>query len=114
MKTNSRRPIGRALMAALSAATLLVAGCASLPSGQLPTEAALQTIKPGMTRTQVETQFGRPFWVFGVWQEHMTILNYRFNRNECVIWQVSIRTDGTVKDTSYGNDPACEAPNDKS
>lgn len=111
MNTISRGAACRSAIAALGAATLLIAGCASLPSGQLPTEAALNTIKPGMTRTQVEAEFGRPFWVFGVWQEHMTILNYRFNRNECIIYQVSIRTDGTVKDTGYGNDPGCEAPN---
>ena len=113
MKIDSRSAVRRAATVAASAALLLTAGCAALPSGQLPTEAALNTIKPGMSRAEVEGRFGRPFWVFGVWQEHMTILNYRFNRNECIIFQVSIRTDGTVKDTGYGNDPGCEAPNDK-
>lgn len=94
------------------AAVLLVlaaAGCAAF--GPLPpalTEADFATIQPGMTSNQVLARFGRPTWVFGVWQEHLSIWNYRYNRNDCIIYQVSVRPDGTVRDAAQGYDPACD------
>jgi hypothetical protein len=94
--------------------TIALSGCAGLNSTPMPTEAALMTIQPGMTRADVEARFGRPFWVFGVRKDHMTILNYRFNRNECVIYQVGVLPDGIVSEAGPGMDPACDGPNDKS
>ncbi len=93
--------------AALSA--LAAAGCTAF--GPLPpalTEADFATIQPGMTSSEVLARFGRPTWVFGVRQEHLSIWNYRYNRNDCIIYQVSVRPDGTVRDAAQGYDPACD------
>ena len=97
------------------AAALLVlggAGCAALgPRGPAPSEADFATIRPGITQAELLARFGRPTWVFGVRQENLSIWNYRFNRNDCVIYQVSVRPDGTVRDAAPGYDPACDGPN---
>ena len=55
-------------------------------------------------------RFGPPTWAFGVRQENLTIWNYRFNRNDCIIYQVSVRPDGSVRDAGTGYDPACDGP----
>lgn len=88
-----------------------VSGCASWgPIVNGSTEADYMTIKPGMTRDEVVARFGRPTWAFGVRQENLTILNYRYNRNDCVIYQVSVRPDGIVRDANSAWDPACDGP----
>jgi hypothetical protein len=88
-----------------------VAGCAALgQGGPRPTEADFATIKPGMTRDEVVNRFGRPTWMFGVRQDNMTVLNYRYNPNDCVIYQVSVLPDGIVRDAGPGYDPACDGP----
>jgi len=46
----------------------------------------------------------------GVRQEDLTIWNYRFNPNDCIIFQVSMRPNGTARDGSQAWDPACDAP----
>jgi outer membrane protein assembly factor BamE (lipoprotein component of BamABCDE complex) len=92
------------------AGALALAACAELANVPRPTEADFATIQPGMTSQQILTRFGRPTWVFGVRQENLTIWNYRYNRNDCVIYQVSIRPDGTVRDAAPGYDPACDGP----
>jgi hypothetical protein len=96
------------------AATLVLAlaGCASWQRSPALTEADFMTIKPGMTRSEVEARFGRPNWVFRVRQEDMTILNYRYNPNDCIIYQVSILPNGIVHDAGTGNDPRCDGPDD--
>jgi hypothetical protein len=79
--------------------------------GSLPparTEADFAAIKPGMTAQEVLARFGPPTWQFGVRQENLTIWNYRYNPFDCVIWQVSVRPDGTVRDSGSGWDPACD------
>ena len=89
----------------------IASGCAAIaPTGRAPTEADFATIQPGMTRQQVVDRFGPPTWTFGVRQEDLTILNYRFNRNDCIIYQVSVRPDGTVRDAGTGWDPRCDGP----
>ena len=94
-----------------SVALLSLAACAGFPArGPMPTEADFATIQPGMTSQQVLARFGRPTWVFGVRQENLTIWNYRYNRSDCVFYQVSIRPDGTVRDAAPGSDPACDGP----
>jgi hypothetical protein len=92
---------------------LSAAGCAAPPGnlGRMPTENDFAAIQPGWTSQQVLARFGRPTWTFGVRQENLTIWNYRFNRNDCIIYQVSVRPDGTVRDGSTGYDPACDSPN---
>lgn len=108
----SLRSLGSvAAFAAVSASA--VSGCASgWNSGWGPraTEANLAAIKPGMTQAEVLASVGRPTWVFGVRQDNLTIWNYRFNHNDCVIYQVSIRPDGTVRDAATGYDPICDGP----
>ena len=101
--------------AALRLAALLAAGglaaCANLVTGRPAlAEADFATIAPGMTGNAVLARFGPPTWIFGVRQENLSIWNYRFNRNDCVIYQVSVRPDGTVRDASPGYDPACDGP----
>jgi outer membrane protein assembly factor BamE (lipoprotein component of BamABCDE complex) len=90
---------------------LATAGCAV--NGQFratPTQADLATIQAGMTREQVLARVGPPTWVFGVWQEHLSIWNYRYSRTDCIIYQVSMRPDGIVRDSAQGYDPACDGP----
>ena len=48
--------------------------------------------------------------MFGVRQEDLTIWNYRVNPNDCIIFQVSMRPNGTARDGSQAWDPACDAP----
>ena len=86
-------------------------GCAGVVSPErAPTEADFATIQPGMRSQEVVGRFGRPTWVFGVRQEDLTIWNYRFNRSDCIIYQVSVRPDGTVRDGGTAWDPACARP----
>jgi len=87
-------------------------GCTSfLQSRPAPTEADFATIRPGMSSQEVVNRFGPPTWSFGVRQEDLTILNYRFNRNDCIIYQVSVRPDGSVRDAGTAWDPGCDGPN---
>ena len=103
--------------AAALLSVLAAAGCAAIvplgASRPMLSEADFATIRPGMTRDEVLARFGRPTWIFGVRQENLSIWNYRYNRNDCFIYQVSMRPDGTVRDASQGYDPACDAPNDR-
>ena len=101
-RAHALRALGLAIML-----PAVVAGCATGPQ---PTEADFATIRPGMTRDEVLARFGPPTWSFGVRQERMTIMNYRYNRNDCVIYQVSVLPDGTVRDAAPGYDPACDGP----
>ena len=97
--------------ACLVGAGAVLAGCtfvASVPPR--PTEADFAMIKPGMSAQEVLARFGPPTWTFGVRQENLTIWNYRYNPLDCVIHQVSVRPDGTVRDAGSGWDPACDGP----
>ena len=96
------------IAAALLAATC--AGCAGLTAGPHPTGADFTAIQPGMTRDEVVARLGRPVWTFGVRQENLTIMNYRPNHNDCTIYQVSVRPDGTVRDVGSAWDTACDGP----
>lgn len=92
-------------------AMLALAGCTVLAQrGPALTENDFATIQPGMTREQVLARFGPPTWIFGVRQENLSIWNYRYSRTDCVIYQVSMRPDGTVRDAAHGYDPACDGP----
>ena len=96
----------RWVLAPMLAACL--AACAGFRGARTPTESELATIKEGMTRDQVLTRVGPPTWTFKVRQEDLTIWNYRYNRNDCLIYQVSVRPNGTVRDAGIGQDPACD------
>ena len=90
-------------------AALATAGCAVNGNFRAPaTEQDLATIQPGWTRDQVLARVGPPTWVFGVRQENLSIWNYRYSRTDCIIYQVSMRPDGTVRDSAQGYDPACD------
>ena len=63
-----------------------------------------------MSSQEVLAKFGPPTWTFGVRQENLTIWNYRYYCGDCIIYQVSMRPDGTVRDAGTGWDPACDGP----
>jgi len=103
----------RTALAAASLAGCLCA-CAGFPLARNITESDLASIQPGMTQDDVVARLGPPTWVFKVRQEDLTIMNYRYNRNECVIYQVSVRPDHTVRDAGTAQDPICDqGPNDR-
>ena len=104
-------PIPRIVRRVLAVAVLLAAtACSTLPYGSMSTANETPSITPGMTRQEVLNRLGRPTWVYGVWQENLTILNYRFSHSDCTIYQVSVRPDGIVKDAGTAWDPACDGP----
>ena len=65
-------------------------------------------IKPGMTRAEVLGRVGPPTWTFRVRQEDLTIWNYRYSHAACIVYQVSMRAEGTVRDVGTTFDPGCE------
>jgi hypothetical protein len=95
---------------AFVAALLVLSACTAVRAVPSATEADFAAIRPGMTRDQVLARFGPPAWSFGVRQENLTIMNYRYSYGSCTIYQVSVRPDGTVKDASPAWDPACDQP----
>lgn len=96
------------LIAALAGA----AGYSTLQSGRPALdESDFAAIRPGMTRDEVLNRFGRPTWTFAVWQERLTIWNYRYSHSACIVYQVSMRPDGTVRDAGTAADPACDGGN---
>ena len=90
----------------------LLAACAGLQATKTPTESALSSIGEGMTRDEVLARVGPPTWTFRVRQESLTIWNYRYNRNDCLIYQISMRPNGTVRDAGVSQDPACDHDRD--
>jgi hypothetical protein len=91
-------------------AALCAAGCASIKPAPYATELDFAQIQPGWTRDQVVARFGPPTRTFQVWQENLTIMNYRYNRSSCTIHQISVRPDGTVRDAGPAWDTACDGP----
>ncbi|HEX2540292.1 MAG TPA: hypothetical protein VHM00_04335 [Caldimonas sp.] len=106
-RTLSFHPFAAALLLAAGAA-----GCtAIIAPGRALSDADFNALQPGMTREQVLARVGPPTWTFGVRQENLTIWNYRWDRASCLIHQVSVRPDGTVRDVGTSPDPACDGPN---
>jgi hypothetical protein len=92
-----------------AAMPLAAAGCSVfVQTGPARTEADFAAIQPEMTREQVLGRVGPPTWTFGVRQENLTIWNYRYSHSACLIYQVSMRPDGTVRDVGQAPDPACD------
>ena len=96
--------------AALALSLLALSACAPIAPAPAASENDFATIRPGMTRDQVVARFGPPSWSFAVWQENLTIMNYRYSHSACTIYQVSVRPDGTVRDAGPAWDPACDMP----
>jgi len=92
-------------------AALALAACASIKPAPYATELDFAEIQPGWTRDQVVARFGPPTWTFRVWQENLTIMNYRYSHSSCTIHQVSVRPDGTVRDAGPAWDTHCDGPN---
>ena len=86
---------------------LAMAGCTAITSASHPTEDDFAEILPGMQREELLGPPGAADLTFGVRQENLTIWNYRYNRTDCWIYQISVRPDGTVRDAGPGWDPAC-------
>ncbi len=108
MKISTKSAIRQGLVAACAVG---LGGCAALgPVAPALTEADFAALRPGISQQEVLAKVGRPTWIFGVRQENLSIWNYRFNRNDCVIYQLSIRPDGTLRDAAQGYDPACDGP----
>ena len=105
------KTIGFSFQSGILVSALAMAGCAVITtSGPRPTEADFVAIQPGMHREELLSRLGPPTWTFGVRQENLTIWNYRYNRSDCWIYQISVRPDGTVRDAGQGWDPACNGP----
>ena len=76
MHSHPCRLLRRLVLPAMLAATAV--GCSTLlPARPALDESDFAAIRPGMTREQVLSRFGPPTWTFAVWQEHLTIWNYR-------------------------------------
>ena len=90
---------------------VVLSACAAIGPVRSLTENDFATIQPGMTRDELLARFGPPTWTFGVWQENLTIWNYRYSHSACTIYQVSVRPDGTVRDAGPAWDTACDGPN---
>lgn len=100
--------------AAVLVSVVGIGGCSAFgPIGPTPTEADFMALQPGMTQQEVLTRVGRPTWIFGVRQENLSIWNYRYSHSACVIYQLSMRPDGTLRDAAPGYDPGCDGPNDR-
>lgn len=113
-ETTVAMPRSRRLTMRLAAPVLAasLAACASVQFAKTPTESALSSIGEGMTRDEVLARVGPPTWTFRVRQESLTIWNYRYNRNDCLIYQISMRPNGTVRDAGISQDPACDHDRD--
>ena len=61
-----------------------------------------------MTQKELLSRLGPPSWTFPVWQLNVTILTYRAPRDDCAVFQVSVRPDGTIEDVGPAWDPACD------
>ena len=89
------------------------------PSGRLPameqvrTEANFYAIPPGIGRAELLARVGPPSSTFAIPRQGIQVWNYRYETNDCLWFQVSIRdADGRVGETTRGIDPSCDAPND--
>ena len=70
--------------------------------------AAFQAKAPGMSRDELLRTLGRPGERrHGGWQGG-EVWSWRYPTNDCLWFQVSIGTDGIVRDGAYGIDPRCD------
>lgn len=114
MRDEPTAAIQRARRLATPVLVASLAACAGVQNVKIPTESDLSAIREGMTGDEVLARVGPPTWTFRVRQEGLTIWNYRYNRNDCLIYQVSMRPTGTVRDAGISQDPACDHDRDSS
>jgi len=105
------RRLGVAFLLPLAA----IAGCSTVSTWKVLTEASFDSIRPGMSSDEVLAQLGPPTTVFGAgWAEHTQIWNYRWTGADCIWYQITIRdSDHTVREAGIGQDPRCDGPNTK-
>lgn len=74
--------------------------------------AAFQARGPGLPREDLLALLGTPGERRGVWRGG-EIWAWRYPTNDCLWFQVTLDREGRVKDSGYGPDPRCDAPNDR-
>lgn len=80
---------------------------------QVLTEANFYALPAGITREELRARMGPPVSTFPIGRQGLQIWNYRYQTNDCLWFQVSIRDlDGRVAETTRGIDPSCDAPSD--
>ena len=80
---------------------------------QVLTEANFYALPAGITRDELRSRMGPPVSTFPIGRQGIQVWNYRYQTNDCMWFQVSIRdADGRVAETTRGIDPSCDAPSD--
>ena len=80
---------------------------------QVLTEANFYALPAGITRDELRARMGPPVSTFPIGRQGIQVWNYRYQTNDCLWFQVSIRdADGRVAETTRGIDPSCDAPSD--
>lgn len=67
---------------------------------------------PGMTRDALLREMGTPGMRRVVRYPAGEVWGWRFPTNDCLLFEVSVGTDGKVVDAVYNIDPRCDHPND--
>ncbi len=74
---------------------------------------AFQARAPGMAREELLRTLGTPGErKSGGWQGG-EVWSWRYPTNDCLWFQVSVGSDGKVRDGIFNIDPRCDAPSDK-
>ncbi|MEO7150552.1 MAG: hypothetical protein ABIX46_02400 [Burkholderiaceae bacterium] len=82
-------------------------------ANQVLTEANFYALPAGISSEELRVRMGPPMSTFAIPRQGIQVWNYRYQTNDCLWFQVSIRNaDGRVAETTRGIDPACDAPND--
>ena len=81
-------------------------GCATRFE-QVLTEARFNQINPGMTQDAVLLALGRPSEVWRLGRNRGTVLNYRYENNFCLWFQIEVTQEQTVRSAGYGEPPEC-------
>lgn len=74
---------------------------------QVLTEARFNQINPGMTQEAVLLALGRPSEVWRLGRNRGTVLNYRYENNFCLWFQIEVTQEQTVRSAGYGEPPEC-------
>ncbi len=76
---------------------------------QVLTEANFYALPAGIAREELRARVGPPVSTFSIGRQGIQVWNYRYQTNDCLWFQVSIRdADGRVAETTRGIDPACD------
>ena len=74
---------------------------------QVLTEARFNQINPGMAQDAVLLALGRPSEVWRLGRNRGTVLNYRYENNVCLWFQIEVTQEQTVRSAGYGEPPEC-------